>query len=553
MSEEAFVRLPGTPEYAPGWNRTVISRRVAIVLSVLFCAGLLAVPIADLLTGSWQAPWRAASGAWRNVMQVFREPDASLLRRTLDANNAALAGMEAFETSLEDSSRTVASVRPATLDFLLRFGAAGSEEAYVGKDGWLFYRPDVDPLWMARNAPAGAAEGVAKFAADLAEHGIQLVFVAVPGKATIHPEKIGLGEFVRPVLPAGWENFSGEVARAWEKIGPADASAPVVVDATGLLWQRKKDSGEPQFLRTDSHWTPEAMEAVAGEVARAVGGRDVSAGAAAVPRRAKISGVGDTARMLELPENSVFLRPETVEVLPLPGWVPDADAEVLLLGDSYTNIYSADDLGWGTEAGLGEQLSRLLGKGVDRLSRNDAGALEARRMLASAWAKDDRRFGAKRVIVWQLAMRELLAGDWSAVALPAGETAGPEEPAGGFFVAPAGRPVEVVGTIIALGAMPRPEETPYADFLTAVHLGDLRDAASGNKLDAEALAYVFTMRDRRLLPAAELVAGQEVRALLLNYGENASRLEQLNRSELDDVELMLQEPNFAEWISPSRP
>ena len=61
------------------------------------------------------------------------------------------------------------------------------------------------------------------------------------------------------------------------------------------------------------------------------------------------------------------------------------------------------------------------------------------------------------------------------------------------------------------------------------------------------------MRDHHLLPAANLVAGQRVRAKLLSYGENAARLDQLNRSELDDPDLMLEEPNFAEWISPAAP
>jgi hypothetical protein len=527
-----------------------MSRRVAIALSVLFGAGLLAVPLVDFLAGSWAAPWRSATGAWQKVAQTFGNSGTSLLWRALDANNAALAGMENFETSLEDSSQSVAAVRPGTLDFLLRFGAAGSEEAYVGRDGWLFYRPDVDALWMSRNTPAEAAAGLVRFAADLAERGVRLVFVAVPGKATIHPEKIGFGKFTKPVIPAGWENFSQEVERAWGEAAIPGGAPPMIVEATDLLWRRKQDTGQAQFLDTDSHWSPQAMEAVARDIAAWVSGSELLPQTTDSPLREKISGIGDTARMLELPAHSAFLQPQTVETTRLSGWMPDPDSAVLFLGDSYTNIYSAEDLGWGTGAGLAEQASRFLGAPVDRLSRNDAGALEARQMLASAWAKDGRRFGAKKVVVWQLAMRELLAGDWSHVPLPAGQT---PAPAGAdFFLAPPGRPVEVLGTIRALGAMPRPEETPYADFLTAVHLTDLRDAASGNKLDGEALAYVFTMRERRLLPAADLVAGQEVRALLLNYGENAGRLEQLNRSELDDVELMLQEPNFAEWISPSR-
>lgn len=552
MSDEAFIRLPGTPEYAPGWNRTLVARPVAIVLSLVFGAGLLVVPAIDFLTGSWQAPGHAAASALGRVTQTLRQPGDSWFRRAMDANNAALAGMQNFETLLEDSSRAVAAVRPETLDLLLRAGAAGSEEAYVGKDRWLFYRPDVDPLWQPGNSPAEASAGLAKFGADLADRGVRLVFVAIPGKATIHPEKIGLGEFTEPVMPEGWETFPDKVARAWQEIAAPDAPMPVVVDATGLLWGRKQATGQPQFLETDSHWTPEAMEAVAREVALALRKTGIAAENSLAWQSGDLTGIGDTARMLDLPDGSVFLQPQTVEVSRLPEWCPSASSEILLLGDSYANIYSADDLGWGSEAGLAEQISRFLGKPIDRLSRNDAGASEARRMLASMWSKDDHRFKAKKVVVWQLAMRELLAGDWGHVPLPDQKTKYPPSTENRFFVAPTGQPVEVTGIIRSTGSMPRPGETPYADFLTAVHLGDLRDTASGNKLDAEALVYVFTMRERRLLPAASLVAGQEVRALLLNYGENAARLDPLNRSEPDDVELMLQEPNFAEWILPSR-
>jgi alginate O-acetyltransferase complex protein AlgJ len=223
--------------------------------------------------------------------------------------------------------------------------------------------------------------------------------------------------------------------------------------------------------------------------------------------------------------------------------LPGSAADVLVLGDSYSNIYSVGELGWGGSAGLSEQLSRFLGRSVDRVSRNDAGAGEARRMLA---LQDADRLRGKSVVVWQLAARELVSGDWSPVVWNGGSGA-----ARRFFVAPAGDPVEVTAEVVATGRVPEPGQTPYADYLTAVHLGDLRDAASGKALDGEALAYVFTMRDHRPVPAAGLSPGSRVRVRLANYAERSAMLDPLNRGEIDDPELMLETPNFAEWLLPS--
>ena len=56
------------------------------------------------------------------------------------------------------------------------------------------------------------------------------------------------------------------------------------------------------------------------------------------------------------------------------------------------------------------------------------------------------------------------------------------------------------------------------------------------------------MRDRKPLPSPQLFKGNRVKLRLSNYGQNADKLDTLNRGELDDVEVMMQEPNYAEWI-----
>ncbi len=546
MSLDAPSRLPGTAPYAPGWDRTEVSRPVATGLCLLFGAGLLIVPLADGLLGAWRQPWQAAVSAFDGVAQAWQE-ESSLPQRFIAANRAALHGIGEFESALEDSSAVVEAVRPVTLDALLRFGGAGSEEAYVGRDGWLFYRPDVDALLQPPANLEVTASALAAFAADLAERGIRLVFVPTPGKASIHPEKIAQDAGDAPLMPVGWDGFAGLLADAWKNEaatrGLSHQPAPVVIDPSMALRQQAVASAEPQYLLNDSHWSPAGMELVAAAVARELGGEENSAAPAATN---EIEAVGDTARMLELPEGSPVVQKQRVLTRPVEDAAPDRSSPVLLLGDSYTNIYSSADLGWGTQAGLAERISHWLGAPVDRLSRNDAGALEARRMLAAEAARDPAWLAGKDVLVWQLALREVVGGDWAPVEL-AGATAGG---AGRFLVVPPGAPVEVTAIVADLGPLPRPAETPYRDYLTAVRLSGLR-SEDGAPLDSEALAYVFTMRDHQLLSAASLQVGDRVRVRLADYGERAAQLDPLNRGELDDAELMLETPNFAEWILPA--
>ena len=539
---------PVRDNYAQGWGRTEVSRSVAVSLSLAFACGLLIVPLADGLLGAWRDPRQSAGSGFAGVVRAW-QGESSLPQRLIAANRAALQGMGNFETSLEDSSALVEAVRPGTLDALLRFGGAGSEEAYVGRDGWLFYRPDVDALMQPPAKLGAAAQGLAAFAADLAQQGIRLVFVATPGKASIHPEKIARGAGDAPLMPAGWDGFAGLLADAWKKEaaarGLSEQPAPVIIDPSKVLREQALASGQPQYLVNDSHWSPAGMELVAAAIAGELGSDATSEAPVATN---EINAVGDTARMLKLPDGSPILQTQRVMTAPVKEWAPDRNSAVLLLGDSYANIYSSEDLGWGTQAGLAERVSHRLGVPVDRLSRNDAGALEARRMLAAKAVQDPDWLEGKDVLVWQLSLREVVGGDWTPVEMGGTQVA----KTGRFLVVPAGKPQEVLATITGLGPVPKPGTTPYREYLTAVHLSDLQDA-DGKNLDAEALAYVFTMRDNQLLPPAALQPGDRVRVRLVNYDEQAAQLDPLNRGEFDDVDLMLETPNFAEWISPVSP
>ena len=53
--------------------------------------------------------------------------------------------MDAFERGLEDAS-TLRRALPAAQQLMSAWGGVGNEQVYLGRDGWLFYRPGVDYL-----------------------------------------------------------------------------------------------------------------------------------------------------------------------------------------------------------------------------------------------------------------------------------------------------------------------------------------------------------------------------------------------------------------------
>ena len=130
-----------------------------------------------------------------------------------------------------------------------------------------------------------------------------------------------------------------------------------------------------------------------------------------------IQGEGDIATMLKLPKPSHLFPKETVTIHPvlLPDgkpWSADARAPILVLGDSFFNVFSLAGMGWGASAGFVEQLSYTLRQPIDAILRNDAGAFATRELLGQELARGRDRLHGKRVVVWEFAMRELASGTW---------------------------------------------------------------------------------------------------------------------------------------------
>jgi alginate O-acetyltransferase complex protein AlgJ len=127
--------------------------------------------------------------------------------------------------------------------------------------------------------------------------------------------------------------------------------------------------------------------------------------------------MGDTLAMLDLPATQRAFPQDRVlisRVLQPDGsaWRSDRAADILLLGDSFSNIYSLASMGWGDAAGFAEHLSYAMNRPLDRIVQNDDAAFATREMLRRAGAE---RLKGKRVVIWQFAARELAAGDWKMI------------------------------------------------------------------------------------------------------------------------------------------
>jgi alginate O-acetyltransferase complex protein AlgJ len=319
-------------------------------------------------------------------------------------------------------------------------------------------------------------------------------------------------------------------------------------DPEPLLIEKKSASATgPLYLKSDTHWGAEAMEFVAQQLAANLHLPASSRGGTIRVEQKTITAPGDIARMLKLPaaETSRYRQEITVHQVMVGNgtWRASKDADVLLLGDSFSNIFSQSALGWGESAGFAEQLSRALGgRPLDCILRNSDGAFATREILARELARGRDRLATKKLVIWQFATRELAFGNWKLIDM---RLRAP--PPSHFFTPKSGEQTVVTGTIESLSPVPQPGSVPYADHIMAVHLVDVSTPQNGGA-DLESLVYLLSMRDNVWTTAARLRVGDQITVRLRPWADVAAAYEQINRSEVEDAAVQLEEPSWGELI-----
>jgi hypothetical protein len=401
---------------------TDVTRPVAWLLTLLFLAAIYGVPLS-------QAYLEKREGEDSSLAELFaRAPTADNLRQV--------------EKGIEDASYAKAWVQPRAQLWLTRLGRVGNKLAIVGHDGWLYFTPGVlhvgGPGFLDRvtqqsrekdaldagqeTLHADPLQAVVAFQRALAQRGVHLVLLPMPDKAALAPGPLQgrRGPATAPAQNIDYDRFLEAARRAGVTVFDARTSA-------------KGQRQEPLYLVQDTHFAPAFMEQIARDLAKMVGELgilphlDQPPLLHAVGQRA--SRVGDLVDMLKLPDEQQLFQPQSVLVHQVQdesgvAWEPDPAADVLLLGDSFTNIFSLEGMGWGSASGLAPHLAISLHRPIDVIAQNDSGAFATRQALSRELQAGQDRLAGKRVVIWEFASRELSVGDWKSLdftSLPAAE------------------------------------------------------------------------------------------------------------------------------------
>jgi len=394
-----------------GIIRTDVRRVVAWLLTLAFLAAIYGIPLSQVYL-------EHRAGDDSPLLDLFRRKPSA-------------ANLHQLEKDIEQASYAKAFTQPRFQLLLTRFGRVGNKLAVVGRDGWLYYRPGVvhvggpgflnhdvqrsrekDMLDSGESAiHADPRPAIFAFQAVLAKRGIRLVLLPVPDKAALASEPLH-ARGAPASLPQNQDfpQFLSELRQHGVAVFDARESLPPAV--------------VPLYLVQDTHWTPTYMEHVASGLARYVSGLAALPAPAAPflfhPAAQPMTRVGDIVDMLKLPDDQSYFQPQAVTVHQVQdtdgnAWDSDPKADVLLLGDSFSNIFSLEGMGWGAAAGLGPQLSLALGRPIDVIAQNDSGAFATRQALARELAAGLDRLQGKRVLIWEFASRELSVGDWKPI------------------------------------------------------------------------------------------------------------------------------------------
>ena len=527
-------------------NHTKLSSRIAYLLTAQFLLVIFAVPIIQIIFDSQQS-----QGESKVLNNLFESPDNLQLQTTqsedmlfsqlLQKNRVLLNNLDQLENGLKETSQVAQFIRPPSQHLLTSWLGVGNEQVYPGRSSWLFYHEDLDYL-MERKALDRALQPILHFNTQLTTLGIRLIVMPTPVKPTIHPEKFSryFEYSSAPLQALKYETLIGEL----------EQNGVLVFDPAELLAQAKQETGHPQYLMTDTHWRPNAVQVVAEHLHDFIKNRHLLP---ILPKEKftshtiEATNTGDTTRLLDLPDKQILYPKERVLLRQIrtrndASWQHDTSADILVLGDSFSNIYSLATMGWGESSGFVEQLSFVLQRPVDRIVQNNDGAFATRELLARELATGHDRLSSKRLIIFQFSSRELANGNWKFIDLNLSDVWSTN-----FFVPKPATTLVVRGTVQEVTSVPQPGTVPYPDHIMAVHLTNVT-VDKENLVDQQVLVYMWGMRNHDWEPAAYLDSGDTITVLLKAWADVASDYDGINRTELESDYARYEPPAWGEII-----
>jgi alginate O-acetyltransferase complex protein AlgJ len=288
-----------------------------------------------------------------------------------------------------------------------------------GLDGWLFVGSELRHLGLGRFWGPRALEVsraakpewadplpvILDFKAQLERAGIEFLFVPVPAKAALYPDRVpGLAG---ADLSLRWD---ADDAAFYEVLREQGVE---VLDLVPEFRSVRQADDRPLYCRQDTHWAGPAIERtarlIAGHLRRGNWFGNPPTEQFETERR-QVEIAGDLWRMLDdesAPKETLSLefvgRRTEAGLEPIEPW---RESPVLLLGDSHGLVFHAGTDMHARGAGLADHLARELGFPVDLVAVRGSGATPSRINLLRR--QDD--LEGKKVVIWCLSVREFTEG-----------------------------------------------------------------------------------------------------------------------------------------------
>ncbi len=528
-------------------DATRVSRGAALVLILTFLAVTGTIAVLNLLHLHDQ--WGGLIKATTSSPAATREGSRGWWDQVMTWDTSVMTAIKKVETAYDEESAHCKATQPVVQKLLAALGHGG-DDVLLGEDGWLIHRNAIRFLtrpWPAEKragATASMAESIRAieaFAAYLKQRDTALVLMPVPPKVSIQPDKYGRSLKTETIMPSNYEDW----------LRQARAAGAHVFDVRPVL-SEARDAGTLVFLKTDTHWTAPAMEKAVAEMAKYLAQEGLVTTPATPPpplAAMEVTNFGDLRRMLRVDENSPLFPSETTTTHPVPPASAPGESPVLVMGDSFCNIFSQESLGWGTHAGFADQLGHLLGQPVDTILRNGDGAFATRRILSQALQKGTDRLAGKKVVIWEFDATQLMVGTWENYSYsPAATT--PQAGEARFLGIEAGQSGTFTGTVVSVSTVPTPGTVAYRDYVATLHLTRVTRADGSPAEGTEMLLYGLAMKDNEWTALAKIHPGDSVEVTAKCWADVEDAFGPLNRGE-PEGDLFLQPVNWLDSLKPS--
>jgi len=351
------------------------------------------------------------------------------------------------------------------------------------------------------------------FRNQLAERGIELLVYITPGKP---PQTSHF--FNNPTIPKS-------TAKLLEELKYHD-----------IRYFAPHPTHPHTHLKTDSHWTPSWMESQARQLSLLiVDYRPQNLPENFLNTPIVVNNAGDLVWNTDLHKQTESITTSQISIASQAMWRANRKSPILLLGDSFTNIFSDAEMGWGESAGLAETLSYHLDHSIDKIAVNGDGALSSRRELAGM----PERLDGKQLVIWQFAARELSSDNWQRVTLPT--HTGPKLNLNA-------KSYIIEGTLTEIPPLPD-TSLPYKDARIDLALSDVKLISPDDTeqdFPKELILKAIVMKDRKLTPIAQWKDGQQVTIKVTPWAEVSEQYSTWRSIGLDVIHL----PEF--WLEDSK-